>query len=407
MPQIPDEVRQQVIDWPADAPKGSVAAFCAKHGVSRAWFYKTRRLAAEQGQDAMVKASTRPKTSPARLSELTRMLALAERARLKADGKDYGPESVRYALWAKGVDPVPSRSSLVRIFDRAGVVDRNRKKPPKRSFKRFAASFPNQRWQSDGFVETLADGTEVIIIEIIDDATRYCLGITVAAQETAEAVVRVFRDAISTHGRPVLVHTDNGTAFNTTRWGGRTQLVALLEDLGIRSMTGRPGTPRSQGKVERSHQNIRRFVAAHRHRCHSAEDLQQLLTTEYQHWYNHHRAHQSLGRNTTPADLYETLPKVVPPSAPAAVLPGASAGDQRIGLATRTGTHRGFIRYSGKKINLGQAFAGKTVHLVEHPDRLEFFDADGTSLAALSWPTENQYPSVAKLMPRRLRPSVH
>lgn len=129
MPQIPDEVRQQVIDWPADAPKGSVAAFCAKHGVSRAWFYKTRRLAAEQGQDAMVKASTRPKTSPARLSELTRMLALAERARLKPDGKDYGPESVRYTLWAKGVDPVPSRSSLVRIFDRAGVVDRNRKKP--------------------------------------------------------------------------------------------------------------------------------------------------------------------------------------------------------------------------------------------------------------------------------------
>lgn len=407
MVQIPDEIRQQVIDWPADAPKGAVAEFCAKHGVSRTWFYKIRRLATEEGQAAMIKESTRPRTSPNRLSELTRVLALAERARLKAEGKDYGPESVRYRLTATGLDPVPSRSSLVRIFDRAGVVDRNRKKRPKRSFTRFAASFPNQRWQSDGFAETLADGSEVTVIEILDDATRYSIGITVAAEETAEAVVAVFQEAITAHGRPVLVHTDNGTAFNTSRWGRKTQLVELLDDLGIRTMTGRPGTPRSQGKVERSHQNIRRFVAAHRHRCRSAEELQQLLIEEYQPWYNHHRAHQSLGRNTTPADLYESLPKVVPPSAPIAAMPSADAGDHRISLATRIADQRGFISYCGKHINLGGAFIGRKVHVVEHWDRLEFFDTEGTGLATMPWPAAKSYLSVAKLIPARLRPSVH
>lgn len=175
MPQIPDEVRQQVVNWPQQAPHGAVEAFCVRHGVSRAWFYKVRRLAQQQGQAAMVKASTRPRRSPTRLAELTSVLALAERARLRAEGKDYGPDSVRYALKQMGADPLPSRSTLVRIFDRAEVVDRNRKKRPKRAFRRFAARFPNQRWQADAFTETLAEGAQVTVIEIIDDATRYSL----------------------------------------------------------------------------------------------------------------------------------------------------------------------------------------------------------------------------------------
>lgn len=355
----------------------------------------------------MVKASTRPRRSPTRLAELTSVLALAERARLRAEGKDYGPDSVRYALKQMGADPLPSRSTLVRIFDRAEVVDRNRKKRPKRAFRRFAARFPNQRWQADAFTETLAEGAQVTVIEIIDDATRYSLGITVAASESSAAVLKAFREAIRAHGRPVLVHTDNGTAFNTTRWGRRSELVQFLEDLGIRSITGRPGTPRSQGKVERSHQTIQRFIAAHRHRCPTAEDLQQLLTTEYQQWYNHDRAHQSLGRDTTPADLYQSTPKVVPTGEPITSLPTVGTRTDRLITATRKANKRGWILYGGKEIYIGAGFASAQIHLIERSESLEFFNAEGTSLAALAWPSKPGYLSIAKKVPRYLRPSVH
>lgn len=79
----------------------------------------------------MVKSSARPQKTRRRFGEFITALALSERARLQAEGKDYGPDSVRFCLKRQGLDPLPSRSALVRIFDAADVVDRNRRKRPK------------------------------------------------------------------------------------------------------------------------------------------------------------------------------------------------------------------------------------------------------------------------------------
>jgi transposase InsO family protein len=407
MGRIPDHVRQLVIDWPEDADRGAVVRFCADHGVSRSWFYQVRRRAAAQGQAALVKDSRRPRSSPGRTSQYLRKALLATREKLKSQGKDYGPLSVLFALRRQEVSDLPSRATVARIFDQADVVERNQRKRPKRSYRRFSAQFPNQRWQADAFEHVMSSGEQVVVIEIIDDATRYSLGATVAASESSDPVVELFRATIARHGRPALVHTDNSAAFIRKRYKVRTKLEAFLEDLGIKTITGRPTHPQTQGKIERSHQTLQNYLAAHPQA--TWEELTEVIT-EYRQWYNHDRAHQSLPPWTTPADLYETLPKACPPGDP--ITPGPASGSTQVPprsaaqtfaqapvMGTRTASARGRIGFGNRKISCGKRYAGVRLHLLGYPDRLEFYDAEGTYLGNLDWPPEGAYPSVAKRLP--------
>lgn len=407
MGRISDHLRQLVIDWPQDADRGAVARFCAEHGVSRSWFYQVRRLAQARGQAAALKDSRRPHSSPARTSDYLRQALLQTREQLKAEGKDYGPLSVLFLLEREGITGLPSRVTVARIFDHAQVVDRNKRKRPKRSYRRIISQFPNQRWQADAFDHQLATGEQVVVIEIIDDATRYSLGTAVAPTESSRSVVALFKDTITSYGRPVLIHTDNGTAFNQNRAGRRTALVSFLDDLGIKTITGKPVSPRSQGKVERSHQTIQNYLAARE--CSSAEELTEVLNG-YRQWYNHERGHQALGRSTTPADLYETMPKVTPPGDP--IHPGpahtgpseprssaAAMAHQAPIMATRTLSNGGRFGFGNQQISCGPRYAAQVLHLLGYPGRLEIYDTEGTYLISIDWPPQRAYPGIAKQLP--------
>ncbi len=72
-------VRLKVATWPENAPRGAVAEFCRRHGVSRAWFYRVRAKALAEGSLAATEVgSSRPRTSPsqtpAEIAELAVMV---------------------------------------------------------------------------------------------------------------------------------------------------------------------------------------------------------------------------------------------------------------------------------------------------------------------------------------------
>lgn len=388
MNQISDRVRQQVIDWPSTAEHGAITAFCRTHGVSRAWFHSIRKRVATNPDTVTIKASTRPHRSPRATSAIVTSAVLGTRATLLAEGKDYGPLSIRDALNRTGPEPVPSRATIARILDRAHLPVRNKKKRPKTSYKRFAAELSNQRWQADGVGITLGTGKAVTIIHIIDDATRYVLGLHPDHEETSAAVVEAFARAIDVYGRPVLVHTDNGTAFNRERYGRTTQLMRFLHDLGVKMITGKPGHPRSQGKIERAHQSLITFVDAHAPNTRS--ELDDVLLA-YAQWYNHERCHQALPPHTTPGQMYASLAKVAPPGDP--ISPHAKTirihEDRRAAtdaVNTRQAGTRGGFRVWGKRFMLGRDWAGHIVHIVSHVDHLEIFDSEGTFLTSTVWP---------------------
>ncbi|MCA1735449.1 MAG: hypothetical protein LC739_04850 [Actinobacteria bacterium] len=75
-----------------------------------------------------------------------------------------------FYLQAEGVAP-PSEATIWRVLSRWGFVLPAPEKAPKHAHRRFAAERANQLWQIDDTPWPLADGTEVAIINVIDDCT--------------------------------------------------------------------------------------------------------------------------------------------------------------------------------------------------------------------------------------------
>ena len=60
--------------------------------------------------------------------------------------------------------------------------------------------------------------------------------------------------------RPGLTPTDNGRVYTARFGGGRNAFEYLLPLLGVRQKNGSPGHPQTQGKIERFHQTLKRWL---------------------------------------------------------------------------------------------------------------------------------------------------
>lgn len=254
-------IRLAIAQWPDDAPRGAVTTFCAENGISRKSFHVLRRRAEQDGPAAVLEPrSRRPHSSPTRMTDELKNQALSVRASLSASGLDHGPISVHDKMSAMGFAPVPSVASLARIFREAGVARLEPRKKPRSAWRRFVYPAPNACWQLDATDYVLTGGRRCTIFQLIDDHSRYALASHVADSETAEAAVVVFDKALMAHGVPQRLLTDNGAAFNTSRRGLTSRLVAHIAALGVEAITGKPYKPTTQGKNERFHQTLFRYL---------------------------------------------------------------------------------------------------------------------------------------------------
>ena len=182
------------------------------------------------------------------------------RAALEASGLDHGPISVHDKMHAMGLEPVPSIASLARIFREAGVARLEPKKKPRSAWRRFVYPAPNACWQLDATEYVLTGGRKCVIFQLIDDHSRYAVASHVASGETAEAAIAVFDKAVAAHGVPQRLLSDNGAALNPSRRGLLGQLVVHVMGLGVEPITGKPYKPTTQGKNERFHQTLFRYL---------------------------------------------------------------------------------------------------------------------------------------------------
>jgi transposase InsO family protein len=86
------------------------------------------------------------------------------------------------------------------------------RKRPRSSYRRFEAAQPNECWQSDFTHWALADGTDVEILNWLDDHSRLLLACTAHRRVTGPIVVSAFLAVIAAHGAPAATLTDNGSA---------------------------------------------------------------------------------------------------------------------------------------------------------------------------------------------------
>jgi transposase InsO family protein len=149
-----------------------------------------------------------------------------------------------------------------RVLSRRGFVIPQPHKRPRSSGRRFPAELPNELWQADLTHWPLADGTDVEILDIIDDHSRLLIGSIARPVFTAADIVTDLHAAIARHGRPERMLADNGAVF-TGHYRGRGWVAfeRELAALGIALSHSTPYHRQPCGKVERLHQTIKKWLA--------------------------------------------------------------------------------------------------------------------------------------------------
>lgn len=306
-------IRLAIARWPDDAPRGAVTAFCTEHDISRKTFYHILKRARTEGQAAALEPrSRRPKTSPNATAEALKDQAVAMREALEKSGWDHGPISVHDKMLKLGMQ-APSVAVLARIFRDRGLITPAPQKRPRSSFRSFSYPMPNACWQLDATEYVLEGGRKCVIFQLIDDHSRLAVASLVAKTENGPDAVKVFRAGIAARGLPQRLLSDNGEALNPIRRGVTSELVAYANSLGVATITGKPFKPTTQGKNERFHSTLFKWLKKQPF----AKDLADLQAQVdvFDQAYNTQRGHQSLEERCTPQEAWDAT-AVAEPLAP-------------------------------------------------------------------------------------------
>jgi transposase InsO family protein len=162
----------------------------------------------------------------------------------------------------------------------------------------FERSTPNQMWQGDIFTFRLG-GRYAYLVGMIDDYSRYMVGLELYRSQTADQVIEVYRRAVGEYGVPKEVLTDRGRQY--TNWRGTTRFERELGKDRVKHIKSQAHHPMTLGKIERFWKTIyEEFLV--RAQFGSFEEAQERVR-QWVKYYNHKRPHQGIG-GLFPADRY-------------------------------------------------------------------------------------------------------
>jgi transposase InsO family protein len=311
------------------------------------------------------------------------------RKELRDLGHDDGAQTIAYHL-DKRHGHAPAVSTIWRILHRRGFVVPQPHKRPKSSYVRFEADQPNERWQLDITHWALADGTDVEILNLLDDHSRLAVGSDAKRVFQATDVVTSFRRATTRYGLPAQMLSDNAAVFTgIPRGGGRVALEIELAALGVSFRHSRPYHPQTCGKVERFHQTLKRWLVRQPD-APTLRTLQRQLDT-FRDYYNTRRPHRALYRRT-PAEAFTARPKAHPTGI------GIHDGHWRI---RHDRVHAGGVitlRHNSKlhHIGLGRRHAGARVLVLVHDLHVRVLDETGALIRELTLDPNRNYQRQAK-----------
>jgi transposase InsO family protein len=295
-------VRRLIVE--VDPSMLNVTEFCRQHGVSTWFFWDLRRRYRLEGEMALEPKSRAAHRVANRTSSEVEEAVIAKRKELIECGLDAGAESIRFHL--RDLQGVPSPSTIWRILTARGFIDPQPQKAPKRTGRRFVAERANECWALDDTGWKLSDETDVKVLNIVDDHSRLLVASTAMNTCTGAKTLTAMADAAGVLGWPESFLSDNAGAFQHV-------LADAVANLGVRSRRSRPYHPQTNGKVERFHQTLKRWLI----RQPRAADIDELGTQLdiFRQLYNHHRPHRAINRRF-PADVWAAAPKSGPASRP-------------------------------------------------------------------------------------------
>jgi len=190
------------------AEQGGVpfAELCRRFDISRPTGYKWLGRWRVAGAAGLAERSRRPHSSPGQTPSATEARVVALRDRHPT----WGGQKLRTRLRDQGVDEVPAASTVTAILGRHGRLD------PAESAKhtawhRFEHAAPNDLWQLDfkGHFPLTTTG-RCHPLSVLDDHSRYLLGLTACSDEQDATVRTVLTQLFRRYGLPWHILTDNG-----------------------------------------------------------------------------------------------------------------------------------------------------------------------------------------------------
>ena len=182
-----------------------------------------------------------------------------------------------------------SESTYKRIIRANGFSRGSKIENTRIHWVKWQREHPDSLWQLDASQEP--DGTWVL--PVIDDCSRYCLGIKRFKTMTTEELTDYLESLFKIHGVPRELLTDNGSENGGT--SKNSEFDKWCNKWGIIHIRSRVHKPTTAGKIERYHLTRQQEIKF----CKGDLEL-------FRYRYNHIRPHRSLFMKT-PAEVYFDL----------------------------------------------------------------------------------------------------
>lgn len=190
-------------------------------------------------------------------------------------------------------------------------------------------------------------------LSILDDHSRYAVGLYALPAFTSERVYPCVVRSFERYGVPEAMLMDRGAVWwGTTNGYGLTWLSVRLIEQGIRLHYGRVHHPQTQGKVERFHRTLEEALR-HRGKPQRLGEWPARLE-EFRQSYNERRRHEALGmqrpreRYRASARVYQAQPR---------------EWDYPRGSVVRRLNPAGCLNWEGRRWFVCEALAGRWVRL--------------------------------------------
>jgi transposase InsO family protein len=276
----------------------AATAVAAALGIGRATLYRWQERYAERGLEGLLDAPRLGRASE--LEPILEQLIITIRLRTNWNSRRIAAEFGR-----RGV-PL-GHSQVDRLLTRYGT---HRSSAARIPGPRYERGTPNELWHIDlkgpfylhpsvGPIRTCH------FVALVDDYSRYLVGIRALPTKEALAVLDVLGEAVELCGIPLALMTDNGTPFVAiTRWM-LSRFQRNLGELRIRHIRTQIDTPWTNGKIEAFWATLQAEVLDRQHLADLA--AADAAVSAYSRYYNYHRLHGELGWRT-PAERFDGTP---------------------------------------------------------------------------------------------------
>jgi transposase len=237
-------------------------------GRSTRWVRKWHKRHQTEGWEGLRDRSRRPHKIARQTREEQKQAICQVRSELEAEASEgkglkyIGGQAVRTRLKEKGLQSLPSTSTIERVLREAGMT-RPYKKAEKSEthYPRLKAKHPQKLVQVDIVPHYLKGGQRAACFNAIDVASRYPTGNTYPKRRSKDAedfLLQVWKEL----GVPKYTQVDNEGCFS----GGFThpyvlgKVVRLALEAGTELVFSPVRDPKSNGCVERFHQDFNKHV---------------------------------------------------------------------------------------------------------------------------------------------------